>query len=82
LFETTARKLLSENPRVEFLYGTTVTGLLFDGEHGGGDGAAAAAATAAAAAGTGHGTADKLGKAVTGGSAAVSRLVFSSTAEP
>ncbi len=29
LFETTARKLLAENPRVQFRYGAPVTGLLF-----------------------------------------------------
>lgn len=47
LFETTARRLLADNPRVEFVYGVTVTGLLFDGD---GTQAAEAEAEAAAAA--------------------------------
>jgi hypothetical protein len=34
MFETTARQLLRENPRVQFVYGLDVTGLLF--EDGGG----------------------------------------------
>jgi hypothetical protein len=31
MFETTAYKLVDENPRVQFRYGATVTGLLFGG---------------------------------------------------
>lgn len=30
MFETTARKLLGKNPRVQFVYGLDVTGLLFE----------------------------------------------------
>lgn len=44
LFETTARNLLSDNPRVEFLYGTSVAGLLFEDDDSCAPGAAAAAA--------------------------------------
>lgn len=54
MFETTARKLVCENPRVEFIYAATVSGLLFDGQ--GCDHAAAA----------GHGKGTQLNKAVTG----------------
>jgi len=42
LFETTARRLVSDNPRVTFMYAAAVTGLLF--EEQGRDAAAAAAA--------------------------------------
>jgi hypothetical protein len=40
LFESTARKLVADNPRVQFLYGASVTGLVFEEE--GADKAAAA----------------------------------------
>jgi hypothetical protein len=42
MFETTAYKLVTSNPRVQFRYGATVTGLLF-GEADCANGAAAAA---------------------------------------
>jgi hypothetical protein len=45
LFETTARKLVADNPRVQFRHGASVTGLLF-GEASCVQGAAAAAAAA------------------------------------
>lgn len=80
LFETTARKLVSENPRVEFSYGTTVTGLLFEGNDKGDNGCQGDSA-AAAAAGAGRGTADKLGKAVTGGWVLAAGFVLT-TGEP
>lgn len=42
LFESTARKLASDNPRVQFVYGASVAGLVFgeEGEGAGGDAAA------------------------------------------
>jgi hypothetical protein len=40
LFESTARKLVADNPRVQFMYGASVTGLVFGEE--GADKAAAA----------------------------------------
>jgi hypothetical protein len=46
LFETTARKLLADNPRAEFVYGVTATGLVF-GEEGVHDAAAATDSPAA-----------------------------------
>lgn len=42
LLETTTRKLLADNPRVEFMYGASVTGLVFEGEEVGGVVAASA----------------------------------------
>lgn len=42
LLETTTRKLLADNPRVEFMYGASVAGLVFEGEGVGGHVAASA----------------------------------------
>jgi hypothetical protein len=52
LFESTARKLVTDNPKVHFLYGTTVAGLVFGGGHACVAGGAAGDKPAAPAAAT------------------------------
>lgn len=72
LFETTARQLLSDNPRVQFVYGATVSGLLFEGD------SCEQGATVVAAAAAGAGCGSKQGLAVTGkGQSHARRLALS-----